>query len=223
MVDTGEAIIKFRSDEELARCTLVPVTQWSEANDSFQFDSLHAEEGEVNEEDEQHDPEEGFLPRARLSYRTKMCDLYKKYPYKTGENPNIRWQSMRTWQLRELKLAKQRKVALVEQLNSTASGVYLDDVNDSAIVHCHRIGTTALIFQSNSRVSVPGTLSEKMNDKSSISVIGDKKAMINYKYQAVIPASIRTKPKVTENLSGRMREFDPIDILIFPHTPLSTV
>ena len=206
VVDTGEAIVKFRSDEEISRYTLVPVAQWSDTKSSHILDSLNAEEGEADEVEIKPDPEEGFLPQARLSYRTKMWDLYKKYPYKTGENPNIRWQSMRTWQLRELKLAKQEKLRWLEQQDSSGDGV-TDSTNSALPLHWD----DSADFSSNSRVSVSGTLSEQMHDKASISVIGDKKAMTNYKYQAVIPASGRTKPKVTENLKGRMREFDPTD------------
>ena len=212
VVDTGEAIVKFRSDEEISRCTLVPVAQWSATESSHILDSLHAEEGEVDEVEIKPDPEEGFLPKAKLSYRTKMCDLYEKYPYKTGENPNIRWQSMRTWQLRELKLAKQEKLRWLEQQDSMASGVYVGEgVTDSANSALPSHWDESTDFSSNSRVSVPGKPSEKMSDKASISVIGDKKAMTNYKYQAVIPASGRTTSKVTENLKGQMREFDLTD------------
>ena len=52
------------------------------------LDSLHAEEGEVDEVEIKPDPEEGFLPKARLSYRTK-CVIYIKIPVQDWRNQTL--------------------------------------------------------------------------------------------------------------------------------------
>ena len=97
--DAGSATILFRPDEELIGSALVPKTPWSsqrKMDDSLSNDNTK-EQKDLEKTNNDTSDENGILPRARLEYRIKISEAFSRYPYKAGENPNIRWQPMRTW------------------------------------------------------------------------------------------------------------------------------
>ena len=196
--DAGNAMITFKSDEDITSLTLVPRTPWTDV--SMDFIQGENENPENEELEKKKDPEAGFLGRAKLNYRTKIAKAFKQYPYKASENPKIRWQPMRTWQLREMRLAKMARQKKNQQLYNENSNTLPVDAEEnrsrnSALPSQWEKGGSSFVpsKEAGSSNNNNNSSSSNFNDDNenssnnldSISINGSKKSMINWKYKLV--------------------------------------
>jgi len=200
--DAGDATILFRHDEEILGSTLIPKTPWSNLSESegSLFDDTGTELKDLVESDNDSSAELGLLPRARLGYRGKITEAFSQYPYKAGENPAIRWQPMRTWQLREMKLAKRRREFQKQQLLNNVHSISTLDADENQSRANSAVPSQSEIYNSSSHENYNSgdtnvNDSEQSNSFEAMSITGSKKSMINWKYKVVTLKSKEDKNK----------------------------